>query len=233
MEQVEQYLKTMAFKKRVVGGIDEENALLHIKKICDLYQEKLQEKYIEEQEFGKVQSDLKETQKELEQQKAAYVALQAKMADAELEIHKWKEKIAESSSQETEKVKQEYELKYKELTDAVNAIQSVKKEAAVQAQIEAAQEAARLRSEIMTQIEDERLGAEETLRQLRSEIDLLQRRKKEIQKAIRMESGQWLSSLGKTIEELQGMKIQISREIQETEEEIHFPTVVRDGCHAG
>ena len=32
MEQVEQYLKTMAFKKRVVGGIDEENALLHIKK---------------------------------------------------------------------------------------------------------------------------------------------------------------------------------------------------------
>ena len=219
MEQVEQYLKTMAFKKRVVGGIDEENALLHIKKICDLYQEKLQEKYIEEQEFGKVQSDLKETQKELEQQKAAYVALQAKMADAELEIHKWKEKIAESSSQETEKVKQEYELKYKELTDAVNAIQSVKKEAAVQAQIEAAQEAARLRSEIMTQIEDE--------------IDLLQRRKKEIQKAIQMESGQWLSSLGKTIEELQGMKIQISREIQETEEEIHFPTVVRDGCHAG
>ena len=217
----------------MVGGIDEENALLHIKKICDLYQEKLQEKYIEEQEFGKVQSDLKETQKRIGTAKKRHMS----PYKPKWLTQNWKSTSGRKNSRKqlsgTEKVKQEYELKYKELTDAVNAIQSVKKEAAVQAQIEAAQEAARLRSEIMTQIEDERLGAEETLRQLRSEIDLLQRRKKEIQKAIQMESGQWLSSLGKTIEELQGMKIQISREIQETEEEIHFPTVVRDGCHAG
>ena len=167
------------------------NALLHIKKkSVTCIKKKLQEKYIEEQEFGKSTEWFeRKPKKNWNSKKAAYVALQAKMADAELEIHKWKEKIAESSSQETEKVKQEYELKYKELTDAVNAIQSVKKEAAVQAQIEAAQEAARLRSEIMTQIEDERLGAEETLRQLRSEIDLLQRRKKEIQKA--SPDGKW------------------------------------------
>ena len=32
MEQVEQYLKTMAFKKRVVGGIDEEKRVASYQK---------------------------------------------------------------------------------------------------------------------------------------------------------------------------------------------------------
>lgn len=43
MESVERYLREMKFKRRVFGGIDEENALLHIQKICELYKAELKE----------------------------------------------------------------------------------------------------------------------------------------------------------------------------------------------
>lgn len=43
MDKLQEYLKAMKFKRCKIGGLDEEDVLEHIKEICDLAREELEE----------------------------------------------------------------------------------------------------------------------------------------------------------------------------------------------
>ena len=42
LKQVEEYIKKMEFRKRGISGVDEEDVLVHIQNICNIYQQELE-----------------------------------------------------------------------------------------------------------------------------------------------------------------------------------------------
>ncbi len=231
MESVERYLKDMKFKRRVFGGVDEESALLHIQKICELYKAELKEMQALREATAEAQSALKAAQEEAEQQKVAYANLQVEAAKARQQCDEWKKAAEHGGTQEAERLKREYAQKYRELTEAVDTIQTVKKEAAVRAQVEAAQEAAKLRNEIMAKVEEERKSAEKEVQRLRSEAETMRRQKQEIRQEIEASRKEWQLAIDKLMDELQAMR----EKAEPTVKTIPKPLsgMMGDGRHAG
>ena len=83
-EKIDQYIRNLKFKKKAMGGIDEMDALSHIKNICDMYAEELanadgggKAKELEEQLAGKEEQllSLKDRLNSLTEEKENYRAL--------------------------------------------------------------------------------------------------------------------------------------------------------------
>lgn len=163
MEQrIEQYIREMKFNKRKFGGVDEEDVLEHIRTICGMFQE------------------------ELEQSRSGEKGEEQGPRDGE-------------ESREVARLKEEYTKKNKELTEAIDTIQSMKKDVAVRAQVEATQEAARFRSEIMERIGEERKQAEERLGEVRKQTEALEQEQEELRKKVGEERRKWLASVDRII----------------------------------
>ncbi len=112
----------------------------------------------------------------------------------------------EAEQEEVARLKEEYTKKNKELTEAIDTIQSMKKDAAVKAQVEATQEAARFRSEIMEKIEEERKQAEGQLEFVRKQTEALRQEKEALGKKIREECKKWMESVDRLIASLTELK---------------------------
>lgn len=195
MEAVEQYIKGMTFKRCVFGGVDEEDVLLHIKKICEIYQQELEQAKV---------------------QQTAYKDLEQEVALAHEQCERWREKAQQNHGQDVEHIKREYQQKYQELTAAVDTIQTVKKEAAVKAQVEAAQEAAKLRSEILTKAEQERKVIEDQMNELRQEASMLRQYNMQTRKSLEEQLAVWQKTLDHMVRDLQGLSHQAPTEDERT-----------------
>lgn len=183
-ETVEQYLKGMKFKRRIFGGVDEENALAHIKKICDLYvweQQSLQKELEESrEELSEAEKTVQGYRAKLGRKDAACAKLQSELAKAQQSIQALEEereqvrKQAEKDRESARETQTQQEREYKEFHDIMETIQNVKKDAIVKAQTEAAKEATKLRSEMMAGVEMQRRETEAQLYRLQKEIRRIQ-----------------------------------------------------------
>ena len=212
MEKVEQYLKDLKFKRRVFGGVDEEHVLICIQELCDLYQEE-QKRVPNDKNWKKMKGQLQQARKELEEQKEVCAALEAEADRAKeqlrrLEQEKEKESSGAREQEITAQVQEEYARKVQELNDTMDSIQSIKKDTVVRAQVEAAQEAARLRREILAKVEEQRQEAEAEILQLQRKIGELKQRREEARKALQTEGERLSVFIDRMQAELEVMKEQ-------------------------
>lgn len=230
-EKVEQYLNQMKFKKKPIGGVDEEDVLMHIEKICGLFhemqkeekasQEVLESAQKEREEAQeelkkalsaekKAQNELEELRRVLKQKQDETEELRAELGKTQGELEKAKQSgMSEQDVERLRELKQKYEAKYQELVDTMDTIQSMKNDAIVKAKVEAAQEASRMRSEIMERTEAERRQAEAEMQQIKREVSVLQGQKREIQQDIQEQRGQWLSSMERIISHMESIRGQL------------------------
>ncbi len=212
VETVEQYLKGLKFKKRIFGGVDEESVLVHIKKICDLYHEaqKEEQKKLEtsQEELHKAKDAFQGSQEELEKKKTAYADLQTELAKAQQSIRALREEREQAKKeQETAlEMKAQHEREYREFHDIMETIQNVKKEAIVKAQIEAAKEATRLRSEMMAKVEEKRREAETEIYRLQQEINQLQQHRDAMQHIVKTETESFVARIRQMESSLEALK---------------------------
>lgn len=220
MDRLREYLQSMKFKKRAVGGVDEEDVLIHIKKISDLAREELEEQArtfeasarkmredIEEKDKAyetltrKMQKDMDELQAQLEQSRTdcrqlreANGQMEARAQEQQGEAERY-EKARALAEQEEKK----YREKRQELLAAVDTLHSVKAEAEktarqeIKAALQAEEESAR--SRMLSDIEVERVAARQELKQLHDEITALTRKRRSIEESLRREREQWKQHL--------------------------------------
>lgn len=152
-------------------------------------------------------SELNRLYAELEKERKIRADLEAENARMRRQSQDWITQSWDISSQEAERLKQEYDDKYKKLVDAINTIQEIKKEAA-EAKEEAVQEASKMRSEILEKTREERRRAVVEIRQLQSKVAALQKRRKEIQEIIDARQEVLPQSLDSIILQLQEVRNQ-------------------------
>lgn len=194
MDKLREYLKTMEFKKRAVGGVDEENVLEHIKKICEIvWAEMEQQDKLFESATRKMQKDLEELQEQLKKYRTAYQELReinermdARMQELQGEAERYGE-ARERAEQEQKK----YHAKHQELLVAVDALRNVKADAEKAAReemsvaLQAEEETAR--GKMLAGIERERTTANREIKQLNDEIEALSRQRQAMQESLRRE----------------------------------------------
>lgn len=231
---IEEYLKEMKLKKRVFGGVDEENVLIHIKKICDLYQEEQKEGQANGEAVAKAEAALKVSQNELElskneleKQRMAYAGLQVELTKSQQAYRELKEKKEQiqTERQSALELKGKYERQYQEFQELMETIQSVKKDAIVKAQVEAAQEATKLRGEIMAKVEEKRLEAEGQIHQLQREVENLQQQRDAMQHMVRAEAERYTAQLRQMSNSLETLKNQTESLADSESTKIEFTTL--------
>lgn len=202
MDKLRDYLKSMEFKKRAVGGVDEENVLGHIKKICDIVREEMEEQdRVFEAATHKMQEDLDELQEQLKKYRLAYQKLRdinekmdARMRELQGEAERYG-RARERADQEQRK----YQAKHQELLAAVDTLHSVTADAEkaarkeMRAALSAEEESAR--GKMLAGIERERAAASLELQQLRGEIADLTRKRQAMRESIRREREEWKQHL--------------------------------------
>ena len=144
---VEKYLNDMEIKKKAIGGVDEEDALVHIRQICVLFQ----------QDTEKIKNDLSKAQSEVMRLQEENQQLELALEDTKIELQTAKEKVEEdeksenadseadkaiiaSKDEEIEALKNDKEALEKKLEDAVKEAefnrQSMDKAEAMRAEYE-------------------------------------------------------------------------------------------------
>ena len=191
MGKVQEYLQNLKFRKCTIGGVDEEDVLQKIKKLCELQREENEEREQEIEQLTCVNSDLLAKVRELENKPAP-----AREDDGELE----------RAREEADRIKASYGEKLKELQETLELTQSIKRDAAVRAQMEAAQEVARVKKEMMAKVEEQRREAEKEVDTLREEIRRLELRKEGAKREV-----------GKEIEFLRNFLARTQRELEQLE----------------
>ena len=198
MEKLREYLQMMEFKRRTVGGLDEENVLIHIKKICDLAREEMEEQgRAFEAATRKMQGNLDELKDQLARYRTAYQKLQdvnekmdARMRELEKEANQYG-KAKERAEQEQKK----YRAKHLELMAAVDTLHSVtaNAEKAARKEMSAAlrAEEERARSRIQAEIERERDAARQEINKLHKDIAYLTRKRETMKDSLLKECEQW------------------------------------------
>lgn len=176
MDKVMQFIKEMKLKRKLIGGVDEEDVLIHVKNLCEIFGEELK------------------TRPSLEDVEAFKQQIQQLQGENEL----LKAKVAQ---QQTESA-QTYQHKLEELNGMLEVVQDVKKEATVRAQVEAIREAAALRSEIMEKTDRERMKAEQELSQLRTSLEALEQKRSSTERAMQENAGRVKEILYQMIHEL-------------------------------
>lgn len=191
MGKVQEYLQNLKFRKCTIGGVDEEDVLQKIKKLCELQREENEEREQEIEQLTCVNSDLLAKVRELENKPAP-----AREDDGELE----------RAREEADRIKASYGEKLKELQETLELTQSIKRDAAVRAQMEAAQEVARVKKEMMAKVEEQRREAEKEVDTLREEIRRLELRKEGAKREV-----------GKEMEFLRNFLARTQRELEQLE----------------
>lgn len=191
MGKVQEYLQNLKFRKCTIGGVDEEDVLQKIKKLCELQREENEEREQEIEQLTCVNSDLLAKVRELENKPAP-----AREDDGELE----------RAREEADRIKASYGEKLKELQETLELTQSIKRDAAVRAQMEAAQEVAQVKKEMMAKVEEQRREAEKEVDTLREEIRRLELRKEGAKREV-----------GKEMEFLRNFLARTQRELEQLE----------------
>lgn len=191
MGKVQEYLQNLKFRKCTIGGVDEEDVLQKIKKLCELQREENEEREQEIEQLTCVNSDLLAKVRELENKPAP-----AREDDGELE----------RAREEADRIKASYGEKLKELQETLELTQSIKRDATVRAQMEAAQEVARVKKEMMAKVEEQRREAEKEVDTLREEIRRLELRKEGAKREV-----------GKEMEFLRNFLARTQRELEQLE----------------
>lgn len=191
MGKVQEYLQNLKFRKCTIGGVDEEDVLQKIKKLCELQREENEEREQEIEQLTCVNSDLLAKVRELENKPAR--------------PRKMMEEL-ERAREEADRIKASYGEKLKELQETLELTQSIKRDAAVRAQMEAAQEVARVKKEMMAKVEEQRREAEKEVDTLREEIRRLELRKEGAKREV-----------GKEMEFLRNFLARTQRELEQLE----------------
>ena len=209
MENLNDYLKNMQFRRRTMGGLDEEDVLFHIKVIRDLAQGELDDRdaqilEIEEQlndaqeqvdryqsSYQEVKRQLDDAQKQIRQYQSTFQAVK----DSNSQLDEYKRQLGEESEryqeakEQAEQAKLDYDNKYEELLSAIkvfheleqNTEQKVRKE--VRESLKDEEERARVA--MHARIEEERKAAEAEIERLNAEIASLKEEGKKFSKSLR------------------------------------------------
>lgn len=202
MDKLSEYINKMQFKKRRVGGVDEENVLVHIKNICEIVREAMEE---QEKGFEETSKKLREDQEALKEQLQKYIETCRNMQNINDDLNKRIRELQGEAErygkarEEAEQTRREYSNKCRELMDTVDTLHSVKKEAEENARREMRErlrgDEEKARGEMLEQIERERKAAGRQLKLLEDEIDALSRQKKAMKESMHREREQWLKHL--------------------------------------
>lgn len=138
VQQISEYLRTMKFKKRALGGCDEEDVLKHFERVVGLY-----ERAMENQ-----QSELVCREAELEQQRASFEAqVQARQAELEAVGSTRSQEVEQELALRRESLEQEYRAKADELLTSLTQIERLTEDAKAKATMEASAIVAEARQE--------------------------------------------------------------------------------------
>lgn len=202
MDRLREYLQTMEFKKRAVGGVDEENVLEHIKKICELVREDMEEQdRAFETATRKMQEDLDSLRTQLRKYRTAYQNLRevnekmdARMKELQGEAERYGRARARADQEQ-----KKYQAKHQKLLAAVDALNGVRADAEKAARQEMSEtlraEEESARGKMLAGIERERSAARLELKQLQKEIATLTQKRQAMQDSLRREREQWKQHL--------------------------------------
>lgn len=167
MDRLKEYLKDLNFKKRAVGGLDEEDVLRHIKKISELAGEEMESRnFADEEAVRKMQQELDESRGKLQKYREAFARLKEANEGLEVRIRE----LQENPPQQEEADGREgqtfrgYSEKYQELMAAVDTLHNVQEEESrrIRQEIQDGMKAevAKVRARLRKKIEEERQAAE-------------------------------------------------------------------------
>lgn len=229
MDKLKDYLKNIDFKRRKVGGLDEEDVLQHIKKISELVSEELESRAgSDEETIQKMQQELDDARTKVKKYRTACVKLKEANDGLEGRIRELQKNPPQAdvlpSEPAAEHGREDYDRKYKELAAAISALNNVKKEeekeARSQMQKMLEQEVASGRAEIRSRLERDAAKARAGLKVKFEE------EQKRLQSRLKEERGRFLSRLEsekrQAEEELEKLKVEIAalqRQKQELQEE--------------
>lgn len=207
MDRLEEYAGRMELKKRVRGGLDEEDVRRHIGELCRLARE---EKRKLEEELEEAREELEETRGELEEVRGKLKHYRTAYRDRQQE-NGW----PDPDGEETRKTRDE---KYHEMVMAAEALHKARKEAegAVRKEMkeEMERETEKFRNRLQEEIRKKRQEAEEELSRLREETrksrqeaekelsrlreeaEDLEYRKRSLEESFRRDQEQWRQHIG-------------------------------------
>lgn len=131
MDKLKDYLKNIEFKKRKVGGLDEEDVLRHIKKISELVSEELERRgNSDEEAIQKMQKELDDARTKAKKYRTAISKLKEVNTDLENRILYLQKNPPQYDAfhESAEHSQEDCDRKYKELATAISALNNVKKE---------------------------------------------------------------------------------------------------------
>lgn len=215
MSEVEQYLKDMKFKRRTLGGVDEEDVLLHIKKICELYRAELGGKEAAARETEQTLRKLQDAQRELEEERRTSGGLREAADRARRELEE--QRAANGELRDSmELLRQELDRQNQAVAELRQALDRARQEGpprqgwaaqppAAEPGPQAAQEPAPYQE--MDRLRGEVLALRE-LAGLRREVDELRRRSRPQPPA---DWSPWLNQLDQTLDTLRALREQAQR----------------------
>ena len=200
--KLQEYLQAMRFKKAVIGGVDEEDVLIHIKKICDMAREEMERQigvyetlaYKKQEEIDSLQSQMEHYRDECQQLKVANGQLENRIEGMQAEVERYGTARARAEQEE-----KKYLAKHRELFATVETLHNVKDEAERSAREEmrralrAEEESAR--SRMLEEIEEERAAASREIKHLHDEIASLTRKRQAMEESMRHKREQWKKHL--------------------------------------
>ena len=242
MEKLREYLQGMDFKKRAIGGLDEEDVLSHIKKICDLVQEamderdksfeettrKMQEAMDErnkalEETSRKMQAELDAAREKLKRYRRAYEELKEINEDLDRRIKAMRSEAERygKARDEADRMQQEYDLKCQELMGVVEVLNNVKEDTEIKTRREMqeklAEEQERARSAMLEEVEIERKAANREIDQVKEEIAELRVQKKAMREELAEEQERARSAM---LAEIELERKAANREIDQVRDEL-------------
>lgn len=132
MDKLKDYLKNIDFKKRKVGGLDEEDVLQHIKKISELVTEELESRDSSDEEaIQKMKKELDDAQTKVKKYRTACAKLKEVNEGLEGRIQELQKNPPKNDVLPPEPAvhsQADYDRKYRELAAAISALNNVKKE---------------------------------------------------------------------------------------------------------
>ncbi len=179
MDRLNEYLKSMEFKKRAVGGLDEEDVLSRIRDIRDLAQDEIASR---DRRISEVNAELASRDKRINEANAELASRNERISEIEAQFATSQERLRrcqnsyealkkeknlldsriqeigdeplryQEARKQADLAKQEYSSKYSELTTAVKVLQDVKRDTEK-----------KVRQEVREALQEEEQRARETM----------------------------------------------------------------------
>lgn len=199
MDGLNDYLKNMNFKRRTMGGLDEEDVLTHIKKIRDLAQQEIDKR---DAQIQSLTNQLIEANAQLDRWQRSCQATKESNSQLESRIREFEEEPERyrKAREQAEQAERHYDTKLRELLSVMKTLENLQSDVELKVRQEVREslrnEEERARTAMLARIEEERKSANAEISRLSDEIASLREQRQGLSESLRARREQLNRYLG-------------------------------------